>query len=262
MILSTNRFLRSSDFEDTGISNLDNTMDELRRQFNYLYKELCNGKPHLFGAKDPNKVTMHWSREWEYPWAIINSDIEKGLKVLDCGCGGSPLVLYLAQVWDCEVHGVDINYGCKLKKNADVEKMKASKKPLLNLRHFYVEPDKIVRNGEVRVRKGDMSDLGFYEDDIFDRVYCISTIEHLEKDVAQRSIAEMVRVLRPGGSLVITMDHNGIKPRQVLKWCEGQYQQIIDWSGLQLCGTSDFTVPSLEEIDGLYHVVGFTLRKG
>lgn len=259
-MLPTNRFLRYSDFDS--VEDVFNVMDDIRFQFNYLYKEIYHGKPHTFGAKDPSKVTIHWSREWEYPWAVLNSDMKKGLKILDCGCGGSPLILYLAQVFECEAYGVDINYGSRLLSGPAVQYIDGAKRPLIDIRHFYVNPALLLKDRTVVVKKWDMADLGCFDDNSFDRVFCISTIEHLERDVAERSVKEMVRVLKPNGLLVITMDHNGIKKGQVLPWCEGQFQQIIDWSGLKLNGNSNFTVPSFDEIDGLYHVVGFVLKKG
>ena len=38
----------------------------------------------------------HWSRAWEYPWAILVADIkEHSLRILDIGGGGSPFAIYL-----------------------------------------------------------------------------------------------------------------------------------------------------------------------
>src|SRR5256885_9316126 len=39
----------------------------------------------------------HWSRAWEYPWAVLAADLgSRPLAVLDVGGGGRPLALYLA----------------------------------------------------------------------------------------------------------------------------------------------------------------------
>lgn len=37
----------------------------------------------------------HWSRRWEYPWAVLNANLQAGMRLLDVGSGGSPFPLYL-----------------------------------------------------------------------------------------------------------------------------------------------------------------------
>lgn len=38
----------------------------------------------------------HWSRLWEYPWAVLSANLEPGMRVLDVGSGGSAFPLFLA----------------------------------------------------------------------------------------------------------------------------------------------------------------------
>jgi SAM-dependent methyltransferase len=49
--------------------------------------------------------------------------------------------------------------------------------------------------------KGDANDMSVFKDDSFDLVVCCSTLEHDKR--FWLSVAEMKRVLRPGGLLVI-----------------------------------------------------------
>lgn len=122
----------------------------------------------------------NWSRVWEYPFAILNSDIYTGLKVLDAGCGGSPLLSYFLK-YGCETYGID----------------------LVNCR---------VRPG-LHFRKADIRKLPFPQD-FFDRISCISVLEHIWKvpervaDNPMTAINELLRVLEPGGLLTITLDIN------------------------------------------------------
>jgi len=73
-------------------------------------------------------------------------------------------------------------------------------------------------SAEVRYEVGDAVDLDF-PDNTFDRVYCISVLEHLEEETRDGkpfnahernldviAIQEMLRVLKPGGFLAITLD--------------------------------------------------------
>jgi 2-polyprenyl-3-methyl-5-hydroxy-6-metoxy-1,4-benzoquinol methylase len=137
-------------------------------------------------------------RRSEYPWAILNGKLEKNMKILDVGSGVSLFPVYLAN------EGYDI---------------------------ISVDPDKILMdhvapklaefsgtNLEYKIE--DVTKLSF-DSDSFDRVFCISVIEHLEeeyinekhinhhkKNLDVKAIGELLRVLKPGGLLVLTFDWN------------------------------------------------------
>jgi len=155
-----------------------------------------------------------FSRYWEYPWAIINSKVDKDMKVLDVGCGRAPFLFYLGSVIGCEAHGVDYDghgsvedglWGCDEGRN---EKYNFT------------------------VKKADVREILPYPDSTFDRVFCISTIEHMnDGEEAKRAAKEMVRVLKPNGLLVITVD-------------QGIFQkEIEEAAGLPYLGECDFSRP-------------------
>ncbi len=54
-----------------------------------------------------------------------------------------------------------------------------------------------------------------FADDSFDCVVCSDTIEHVDDD--QRAIDELIRVLRPGGTLVVTTPQGGL-----FGWLDGE----------------------------------------
>lgn len=114
----------------------------------------------------------NWSRDWEYPFIILNSDIHSGLRTLDGGCKGSYLLQYCIEK-GCETFGIDLN---------DLS---------ISGLHF---------------GKADIQKLPFHSNS-FDRVFCISVIEHIWND-PMRSINELIRVLKPNGRLAITVDIN------------------------------------------------------
>lgn len=248
-MLLKNRFLRVSDFND-------HEMGELKVAFDKYYVDRWRGTPHPWGAKYPDTVVTHWSREWEYPWAVTCGDIQEGENILDCGCGGAPFLPFVVENLKCNGFGIDLGYGDRIK---DYDTVINSSDPLANLRYFYVQPSFVVGN-RIVIKKQSMADIG-YEDGFFDKVFCISVMEHMEEGIAKESIKEMVRVLKPGGKLLMTIDHTSYK-NHVKPWCEGQFREIIELSGLELDGESDFSLPDDSEVHGYYHVVGFVLNKG
>jgi len=137
-------------------------------------------------------------RRVEYPWAILNAKLNKPMKILDVGSGVSLFPVYL------------VSKGHEL---------------------ISIDPDKILMERvspmlakfsgvKVNYQLGDVTDLNF-EDGVFDRVFCISVIEHLEEEIVDgnyfnyhkqnldvKAIEELLRVLKPGGLLVLTFDWN------------------------------------------------------
>jgi ubiquinone/menaquinone biosynthesis C-methylase UbiE len=302
-----NKFLDCNDFK------LE-TFQALKKDIEYLYTTILKKKPHSYGSKHPNQTKIHWSRDWEYPWAITFSEVKAGDKVLDCGCGGSPLLPFLAQ-YGCIAYGVDpylfkkfstlkyylkviktylndiklissMIFKIKLENKSQIksefhQKSKSRNenfpsylysalklikkhinlilKPKLprknNLNRFTKNPNKL--GFRIRFYSDSLDNIHF-EDNFFDKVFCISVIEHLHEDVAYKGMKEMARVLKKDGLLIITLDNDGphVNPKLV-----GKYDVLIKQSGLKLYGSSDFDMPKPEDNPGTYNVLGFILKK-
>jgi SAM-dependent methyltransferase len=74
-------------------------------------------------------------------------------------------------------------------------------------------------------------------DDYFDRVFCISVLEHIDDiEVKQKGIAEMVRMVKPGGKLILTFDLGINMPLNNIL-------DIIQWSGLIPAGNINLKFP-------------------
>jgi SAM-dependent methyltransferase len=148
-----------------------------------------------------------WKR-WEFGSVLATLDLPNahGKKVMDAGCGYTALIRHLAS------RGMDA-YGF----DWDVDEQSSSLGRAAELMY----------GDRVKYRKQDIRDLKWPTAD-FDYVVCVSVLEHLwlagapwkrliDKPLPppskvfhirnmRRAIHEMVRVTKPGGKVIITMD--------------------------------------------------------
>jgi ubiquinone/menaquinone biosynthesis C-methylase UbiE len=198
------------------------------------------------------------TRQWEYPWAIMNSQIKRGQRVLDAGCGNSPLLLYLFRR-NCLCYGIDNKFYYEIHPPSS---WNVKMRPLVVLSkiyplYFLFNPNRMEGLSDpgkalglrINYIKGSLSEQPF-EDNIFDRIFCISTLEHLNKEDIFKAAYEFKRILKKEGLLIVTVDclENG------LLW-----KEFIRLSGLDLYGESDFD--SLPKEKHHHNVVGFVLKK-
>jgi ubiquinone/menaquinone biosynthesis C-methylase UbiE len=101
-------------------------------------------------------------------------------RALDFGCGAGRLTIALADRVGRAV-GVDIS-----------EPMLAKARELDSA-------------GRCVFVRNERADLARFEDDSFDVVMSSLVLQHLPQDLARGYLAEMVRVLRPGGALVVQL---------------------------------------------------------
>jgi len=64
-----------------------------------------------------------------------------------------------------------------------------------------------------------------YKDNSFDKVVCISAIEHVDKD--RQAVEEMMRVLKPGGLLLLTTEYNQNMANKVVD-IDGTFYRIYN----------------------------------
>lgn len=206
-MLPINKYARDEEYEFPEYKEIAEAMLKIFKETTKADLKVVEGHKHYVNG-------MGFSRYWEYPWAITNSKVSKEMKVLDVGCGRAPFLPYLGSVIGCESHGIDYGgYGC-------IEDGLWGCDEGRNEKYNFT------------VKKADARERIPYLDNSFNRIFCISTLEHMNdgKEVI-RAVKEMVRVLKPNGLLVITID-------------EGLYhREIEEAAGLPYYGDCDFSRP-------------------
>jgi len=142
--------------------------------------------------------TPWWSRPYEYAWAaefVKPTDV-----VLDAACGiAHPFKFYLAG--KCKaVHAVDkderindyIKIGDEIQKAFGDDALKSFIES-----EMYCEP---------HCKQGDITALP-YKNNMFDKVFSISVIEHLPESDIQAALKEFHRTLKKNGTLILTADY-------------------------------------------------------
>ncbi|MFJ9418670.1 class I SAM-dependent methyltransferase [Streptomyces sp. NPDC101227] len=120
----------------------------------------------------------------EYRLALEEAGLRPGSRVLDAGCGSGTFLPWLAELVGPtgRLAALDLaeeNVG-RVRELAQRESLGAP----------------------VEVTQGDVLRLP-YDDDSFDAVWCANTTQYLGDDELERALAEFVRVVRPGGRVVV-----------------------------------------------------------
>lgn len=102
-------------------------------------------------------------------------------KILDLGCGSGKHTIYLAEQ-GFEVYGIDIS----------TEGLKKTKQRLKR------------KNLKANLRAGSIYKKLPYEENFFDAIICIRTINHARIESIKRAIKEIERILKPEGFIFVT----------------------------------------------------------
>lgn len=132
------------------------------------------------------------NRRFEYPWAFYASEVQSGMRVLDLGGGVSGFPFVLSKC-GTEAYIVDpfYDYGGPTDYSDDPKNLVS------------------VLNGSfgthVLLKRCTIDRAGF-EPESFDRIFCISALEHFPTDAIDLVAREVPRLLKSGGRFIATVD--------------------------------------------------------
>jgi len=147
--------------------------------------------------------TMAPTRQFEYPFAYLATDLTAGLRVLDAGCSIDPFVPFLTR------KGLN-SVGIDMFSSHDVPW-----DPVFGVNGQYRGQEKVNRyTGYVRETLGldleyeaaDMASTTF-DRRTFDRIFCISVLEHIPHYKVLYILDEWRRLLKNDGLVVLTVDY-------------------------------------------------------
>lgn len=190
----------------------------------------------------------HWSRAWEYPWAIEASCLDnKTLKVLDAGGGGTSFIDYIAGMGnECFVIDPSLDHDQSFDWNSEKGVHRNIRSVLfsfilraLQIRRAWTLPNNN-RNGRVKYFPYSAQDTKF-PDEYFDRIFCLSVMEHIPEEIWPACIKEFERILKPGGRLILTLDMSSADANN------RKYMKLLDNCNLKLIGNPSYKIPITAE---------------
>ena len=134
--------------------------------------------------------TNNTTRYFEYPWAFHAVPVAAGHHVLEIG-GGLGGFQFVLDKHGCVVTNVDpglaaagVGWVCDPASMKMLNRVFGTSVTLVNT--VIAEAD--------------------FAPNSFDRIYCISVLEHLPKDEIEDAVSRSFRILKPGGFLILTVD--------------------------------------------------------
>ncbi len=166
-----------------------------------------------------------FTKLWENIWTIFHSGVKNGHHVLDVGGASTPFSFFLARL-GCSVRVLDNDWG--------------------NCGTIFNANDIAKKMGwDLKAIDHDIAKRWPFEDETFDRIFSICTIEHLTSPTRQFMMKEAGRVLKPGGIIAITMcydpNHEVLLVDKGLRfgYRDKLNADVIHPSGLKIYGNQD-----------------------
>lgn len=197
-----------------------------------MNKEILTSRFFAENDKKMNKVVFPlpsywWSRFYEYAWAA--EFCKKTDVVLDAACGiAHPFKFYLSE-HSKEAYVIDIDDRINDNEKIAVEIQavfgEGAKKEFL---------DKKMCANLKKIQQGSITKLPF-RNSMFDKVFCLSVLEHLSDKDKMETLQEFNRVLKSNGTIILTLDYSLTTEYSTTTMEE--IETLAEKAGLRLAGT-------------------------
>lgn len=152
-----------------------------------------DGDPFLHECIYPLDSFEWWSRIYEYKF--VADKVNKTDILLDAACGlGHPFKVFMVdrckKVFACDINTLTID---------SIQQDRAMWFP-------NESPYDITTLEKIHLLQADISSLP-YGNEAFDKICCISVLEHINKEAQENSLKEFYRCLSYGGKLLLTVDY-------------------------------------------------------
>lgn len=162
-----------------------------------------------------------WSRPYEYAWA--SSFVNEDHVVLDAACGiCHPFKFYLCNLCK-KVYACDLDERLLSKNEIAADICKAFGQEGMNLLLEYLDKPLLSRQ--------DITNTS-YTEAMFDRIICISVLEHLQEEELLKTLLEFKRLLKKEGLVVVTFDYPYLDIEM--------FNRMLEKSGLFYAGKVNF----------------------
>lgn len=168
--------------------------------------------PTVFRVADMPLPNHWWSRPYEYAWAALF--VKANQTVLDAACGIShPFKWLLGQIC-LKTWATDIDH--RIGKSDLI--LKETLDDLGKEAHAALLKNKSLLN---LVNLSHSSICNFPKEmPQFDRIFCISSLEHMKKEDQKKAILEFADHLKPDGLVVLTVDYPVITPESLIEMAQ------------------------------------------
>jgi len=152
-----------------------------------------DGDPFLHECVYPLETFEWWSRIYEY--RFVADRVSKTDILLDEACGlGHPFKVFMVnnckKIYACDINTLTIN---------SIQEDRANWFP------NQIPYDVDLLN-KIDLKQADIANLP-YEDDMFNKICCISVLEHVDSSTRFKALQEAYRCLKIGGKFLITVDY-------------------------------------------------------
>jgi len=166
-----------------------------------IMREIFNISQVMNWIKNYDQYPM---RKFEYPFAYLATPLVEGMRVLDAGCSIDPFAPFLASN-GLIAYGIDNFVSHNVSWDPELGIFQGRYTGFKKVQ-VYAELLKTKFNISVNYHKNDMASTDF-DAGYFERIFCISVLEHLSRYKINPVFDEWRRILSRDGLVIITVDY-------------------------------------------------------